>query len=227
MPLFNHPDFFTHRELDLENKLILPTAKLYNQAVFQLNALYQDIRSVLIDTHSVIAAAAKQVYAHPVETLTAWYDQSVQTGTVLYAQAQATALPVYQGWQVKFNVGREKAGQYLQAFWDNPEQAAATAFEPVSRYATGAAEKSTLYWQAFSDNPEQFMASAFAPVSHYLASLTEEAEALLLGSYYALVDLSGLLMAQPSATFQALYRNTLSALLDVYFDVISSLLVIA
>ena len=227
MPLFNHPDFFTHRELDLENKLVLPTAKLYNQAVFQLNALYQDIRSVLIDAHSVTAATAKQVYTYPVETLTAWYDQAAQTGAVLYAQAQATVLPVYQGWQVKLNVGREKAGQYLQAFWDNPEQAAATAFEPVSRYAAGAVEKSTQYWQAFSDNPEQFMASALAPVSNYLVSLSEEAEALLLGSYYALVDLSGLLMAQPSATLQALYRNSLSALLDVYFDVISSLLVIA
>ena len=118
--MLNQPDFFTIRQLDLENKLVLPTTKLYNQFSFQLNALYQDIHSALIGVHSVVAAASKQVYEHPMETLTAWYDQAVYTGTTLYAQAQTSVLPVYQGWQVKVNSGKEKTGQYLQAFWDNP-----------------------------------------------------------------------------------------------------------
>ena len=76
----------------------------------------------------------------------------------------------------------------------------------------------------FMANPEQFMVTALAPVTAYLSSLTHDAEAVLLSSYYVLADLFSLLMSQPSATLQALYRNTLSALLDFYFDVISSLL---
>ncbi|TAN65940.1 MAG: hypothetical protein EPN17_15410 [Methylobacter sp.] len=225
--MFNQPDFFTIRQLDLENKLILPTTQLYGQVSFQLNALYQDIRSVLIDAHSVVAAAAKQVYAHPVETLTAWYDQAAYTGGALYAQVQTAVLPVYRDWQVQVNTGKEATGRYLQAFWDNPEQVAAATFEPVTQYVTSVATQSGQYWQMFIDNPEQFTASALSPVSSYLASLSEDAEAVLISSYYALADLFSVLMAQPSATLQALYRNTLSALLDVYFDVISSLLVMA
>lgn len=221
------PAFFTIRQLDLENKLILPTTKLYDQVGFQLNTLYQDIRSILIDAHYVVSATAKQVYEHPVETMTAWYNQAVYTGTTLYAQAQAAVAPVYQQWQVQVNSSKDKTTRFLQAFWDNPEQVTRTTVEPVTRYVTAVAKQSEQYWQVFIDNPEQFMANALAPVTGYLTSLTNDAEAVLISSYYALADLFSMLMAQPSATVQALYRNTLSALLDVYFDVISSLLIIA
>lgn len=227
MPMFNQPEFFTIRQLDLENKLILPTTQLYGQVSFQLNALYQNIRSALTDAHNVVATAAKQVYAHPMETTAAWYDQAVYTGGALYAQIQAVVLPVYRDWRVQLNRGKEATVQYLQVFWDNPEQVALATVEPVTRYVTTAATQSGQYWQMFIDNPEQFTISALAPVSAYLASLTEDAEAVLISSYYALAELFGLMAAQPSATLQALYHNALSALLDVYFNVISSLLVIA
>ncbi|MCK9397811.1 MAG: hypothetical protein M0Q44_19750 [Methylobacter sp.] len=227
MPTFNQPDFFTIRQLDLENKLILPTTQLYGQVSFQLNSLHQDIRSALIDAHGVVAAAAKRVYEHPVETLTAWYDQAAYTGTAFYAQAQTAVLPVYQNWQAKVSTGKEKTGQYLQAFWDNPEQVTLAAFEPVTRYVATASEQSERYWQMFMDNPEQFMLTALAPITDYMTSHSADAEAILISSYYALADFFRLLMAQPSATLQALSHNALSALLDVYFDVISSLLVIA
>ena len=223
----DQPDFFTIRQLDLENKLILPTTKLYSQVSFQFNALYQDIRSALIDTHNVVATAAKQVYEHPVETLTAWYEQTTHTGIALYAQVQNSVLPVYQNWQVKVTTGRGKTVQFVQAFWDNPEQVTLATFEPVTRYAAVVTEQSEQYWQMFLDNPEQFMATALAPVSNYLASLSENAEAVLISNYYVLADLFSLLMAQPSTTLQTLYRNALSALLDVYFDAVSSLLAVA
>ena len=128
--MFNQPDFLTIRQLDLENKLVLPTTKLYGQVGFQLKALYQDIHNVLINAHSVVAAAAKQVYEHPVATLTAWYEQAAQTGAVLYAYAQTSVLPVYQDWQFQVNTAKQKTGQYLQAFWDNPEQVTS---RPLSR----------------------------------------------------------------------------------------------
>ena len=225
--MFNQSEFFAIRQLDLDNKLILPTTKLYSQVSFQLNALYQDIHSALISAHSAVATAAKQVYEHPVETLTAWYEQAVHSGTALYAQVQNSVLPVYQDWQLKVNMGKGKTGQYLQAFWDNPEQVTLAAIEPVTRYASAVTEQSERYWQLFMENPEQFMVTALAPVTVSLASFGEQAEAVLISKYYALTDVFNLLLAQPAATLQASYRNALAALLDVYFDVISSLLVMA
>jgi hypothetical protein len=225
--MFNQPDFFTIQQLDLENKLILPTTKLYSQVSFKLNALYQDIHTVLIDFHGKVAVAGKQVYDHPVETLTAWYEQAAYAGNALYAQVQTSVLPTYQGWQVKVNAGKEATSQYLQAFWDNPDQVTLATLEPVTRYVAAVTGQSERYWQLFLDNPEQFMASVLSPVTGYLASLTQETEAVLISSYYVLAELFRLLMMQPSATLQALYHNTLSALLDAYFDTVSSLLVIA
>ncbi|MDD2722571.1 MAG: hypothetical protein PHH59_00930 [Methylovulum sp.] len=225
--MWNPSDFLAFRQLDLDNKLILPTQKLLSQVSFQLNSLYQDIRNALIDAHRFVAGAAKQVYEQPIPTLTAWYEQSANSSKVLYAQVQGTVSPIYQDWQVKLSAGKEQAGQYLQAFWDNPEQVTVATFEPVSRYVADVADQSARYWQAFMENPELFVSTTFAPITAYLSSLSDEAEAVLTGSYYALADFFSLLMAQPSATFQALYRNTLSSLLDVYFDVVSSLLVLA
>jgi hypothetical protein len=225
--MFNQPDFFAIRQLDLENKLILPTTKLYSQVNFKLNALYQDIQTVLIDFHGKVAVAGKQLYDHPVETLTTWYEQTAYTGNALYAQVQTSVLPIYQDWQVKVNAGKDATSQYLQAFWNNPDQVALAAIEPVTRYVTAVSVQSEHYWQLLLDNPEQFMVSAFAPVTGYLVSLTQETEAVLISSYYALAELFRLLMSQPSVTLQALYHNTLAALLEAYFDIISSLLVLA
>jgi hypothetical protein len=214
--MLNKSDFFVLRDLDLENKLYLPTRQLYQQFSFQLNALYQDIRGTLIEAHTLVASTAKQVYDQPTETLTAWYDQAAYHGTLFYAQAHTDLMPTYI-----------QARQFLQAFWHNPEQVTVAALEPVSRYASDIAGQSAHYWQTFVDSPEHVMATALAPVMDYLSALGDSGEALLLSSYYALAELASLLMEQPTATLQALYHNTLSSVLDVYFDMISSLLAMA
>ncbi|MCX7097559.1 MAG: hypothetical protein NTV43_06590 [Methylococcales bacterium] len=222
--MINQPDFFPLPPLDLENKLLLPTAKLYGQATMQLTALYQDIRTALVNAHTIVANTAKQVYEHPIETMTAWYDQAVYSGISLYAQAQSTIVPVYQGWQVKVNMGKERAGQNLQAFWDNPEQMAAAAFEPVTRYVASASGQTERYWQLLTDRPEQFFAAVFTPIGHYMAELADTAEAGLISAYHLLANAIYLMLAKPSETIQALYHNGLSALLDAYFGIVSSLL---
>ncbi len=225
--MFNQPDLFTIRQLDLENKLISPTIKLYGQVSFKLNVLYQDIQAVLIDFHGKVAVAGKQLYDHPVETLISWYQQTTDTGNALYAQVQTSVLPIYQDWQVKVNAGKVATSQYLQAFWDNPDQVGLATIEPVTRYMTAISAQSEGYWQLLLDNPEQLIASVLAPVTGYLATLTQDVEATLISSYYALAEIFRLLMTQPSITLQALYHNTLAALLEVYFDIVSSLLVLA
>jgi hypothetical protein len=225
--MFNQPDFYTISQLDVKNKLILPSTELYRQISFKVNALYQDIHNSLINAHSVVATASKQVYEHPFETLTAWYEQTAYAGNTLYAQVQASVLPVYQDWQVKVSAGKQATGQYLQAFWENPEQVTLVTIEPLTRYVAAIGVQSERYWQLLLDNPEQLLASVLAPVTGYLASLTQETEAVLISGYYVLAELFSLLMKQPSVTLQALYHNTLSALLEAYFDIISSLLAIA
>jgi len=214
--MLNKSEFFVLRELDLETKLYLPTRQLCQQIGFQLNTLYQDIRCALSDAHTQVASVAKQVYAQPTETLTAWYDQAVYHGTLFYAQAYTALMPAYN-----------QARQSLQAFWNNPEQVTVAALEPVSRYASDVAGQTAQYWQAFIDNPELVMSTAFAPVVAYLSALGDSGEALLLSGYYTLAELASLLMEQPTATLQALYHNALTSLLDVYFNIVSSLLVMA
>jgi hypothetical protein len=229
--MLDKPDFIGIPQLDLENKLIMPTLKLYDQLSFKLNILYQDIRNTLIDAHTYLAGAAEQFYDHPKETLSAWYDQVAYTSTNLYAQFENDLLPraetFYQQWQMQATVAVDTAGQYWNAFWENPEQMTLAAVEPVSRYFVSATEQTERYWQLFIENPEQFAIDAFTPVTNYLSSLTDSAEVALISSYYALLELFQVLMAQPVAAFQALYANTLSILLDTYYDVISSLLVMA
>ena len=58
--MLNQQDFLTLNQLDLDNKLILPTQKLLNQVNLQLNRLYQDIRSALIDAHSSVATTDRK-----------------------------------------------------------------------------------------------------------------------------------------------------------------------
>lgn len=226
MSFFNQPDFFTVRELDVENKLILPTKALYNQVSFQFHALYQDISSALSNAYDFVAIHTRQLYIHPTKTLSVWYDQAAAMSTTYYTQAQAAVSPVYQNWQVQLDASKEAITENFQAFWNNPEQVTVETFQPVMQFVTTATEQSSQYLKLLLDNPEQFMASAFAPVTHYLSSLSEDAEAMLISSYYALADLFKLMLEQPSATLESLYHNTLSSLLDVYFDIISSLLAI-
>lgn len=210
MSIFNQPDFLTVRQFDFENKLVLPTKELYTQLNFKFNALYENIHAILSDAHSYLAAAAQQFYDRPVETLATWYGQAAYTTNNLYTEIQSHVSPIHESWGIK-----------AKEFWANPEQVTISTLEPVKRFATENAEQ---YLQPFLDNPEQFLANAFAPVADYLTGITGSAESILIGSYYALLDLFKLLMEQPSEALRALYQSSLSGLLDVYYQAISSLL---
>ncbi|MGR9085830.1 MAG: hypothetical protein ACU841_02005 [Gammaproteobacteria bacterium] len=224
MPVFNASDFLNVQQLDLENKLYLPTAKLYSQVRFQLNALYRDVADALRDVRSVVESTAREIFDRPLETMTAWYEQAGNRGADLYSQTWDSVVPVYQNWHARIVTGKEHTLQHLKSFWNNPEQTIRAALEPVNRAVASASELAEKNLQLFLDNPEQYAASAMAPVIDYLSTMTENSKAVLINSYSALVELLGMLIAQPSATLEAVYTNVLSALLDVYYAVISSLL---
>lgn len=282
MPILNESDLFTVRQLDIENKLILPTSRLYDRISFKFNALCQDIHNALINAYGSAAANARRIYEHPLETVTSWYqhaadksaafydqvnlqmntlyrdvsntaaevqssvaaiakriyehpgetaaalyEQAGNKSTALYTEIQAEVQPVYQHWQVNISTAKDKTVQSLQAFLDHPQEATLEVLKPVTSNAAAASEQAERYLQLFMDNPEQFLVSAVAPAANYLSLQTESAKTALINTYYALGDMFGLLASQPTAALHAMYTKALSALLDVYFDVISSLLVTA
>jgi hypothetical protein len=220
-------DDLTLRQLDLENKLVLPTAKLVAQVKAQLNDWYLNTCGTLLDFNGAMVAAAKQLYAHPVDTTAAWAEQIRIGSADLVAQAQSVALPIYQNCLAKASTGKEKTIQTLQAFWDDPQQATLETFAPAIRLASKAYGVLERDLQFLLDNPGQYLVASLSPATAYLTSVADSAKTMLTASYATLADVLTLLKDQPSLAFKALYHNILSALLDGYSDAVSSLLVMA
>ena len=196
MIFFDNQNFQFPQDLDLENKLFLPTSKLYAQLNVQLQTLYQDIRAALIDSHALLAASTKQLYEQPGPTLTAWYDQATSRAVELHAQINEELLPKAQAFYQQLVVDVADAGRETQ-----------------------------LYLQNFIENPEAVAAAAIQPVTAYLAAATEATEAALVSGYYALGSLLSQLMKQPAETLEASIHYLLSELLELYFQAVSSLLI--
>lgn len=206
MSIFNNPDFLVLKPLDLENKLFLPTTKLYSQTVWQLNNLYQDIKTALTNFHSYVSAQGQQFYEHPVDTATAWYGQTVDFGARVYAAMSDRLLPK-----------------------------AEAIYQDTVADVVELGHQTSTFWQAFYENPEAFTASLIAPVTAKINSLVgvsgdyinasiDATGAYLMSLYAAMVDLFKLLLEQPGATLTALYQNTLALLLDSYYELVTSLL---
>lgn len=195
MSIFKDPDFFDLKPLDLEHKVFLPTRELYSSLSLQLNELYQQIKTVLLDWHAEVAVSAKQFYAHPVETGSQWYAQAVDYGAQMYAQVNEVYYPKVESMYEKTIVATTQLGR-----------------------------QSGEFWQAFYDHPQATVATLVEPMSSYANHALEVSEDYLISIYSAMLDLIDLLMEQPAETMEAVYQNTLAALLDVYYQLISSLL---
>jgi hypothetical protein len=196
MIFFDNQNFQFPQDLDLENKLFLPTSKLYAQLNIQMQTLYQDIRSALIDSHALLASSAEQLYEQPGPTLAAWYDQAASRAAELHAQINEELLPKAQASYQQLVVDVADAGRETQ-----------------------------LYLQNFMENPEAAAAAAIQPVTAYLAAASEATEAALVSGYYALGSLLSQLMKQPAETLEASIHYLLSELLELYFRAVSSLLI--
>lgn len=195
MTFSDNPNFLFPKDLDLENKLFLPTSRLFSQLNLQLQALYQDIHTALIDFHASMASSARQLYDQPGPTLAAWYDQAARRSDELYARMTEELLP-------------QAEASYQQLVAD----------------VSDAGRETQLYLQNFLENPEAVAAEAIAPVMAYLDAATEATEQALLNSFYALSDLFNLFMEQPTETLESTYYYLMSELLDLYSQAISSLL---
>lgn len=208
MSIFNNPDFLTLKPLDLENKLFLPTSKLYDQTVWQLNRLYQEIKEALVQFHGSISVEAERFYDHPVDTATAWYEQALGYGANIYAAVSEEIFPkveaTYQHVIADVAEFGKQGGEFWRTFYDNPEAVTVSVIESVATQ-----------FNVMVDTSEVFIDSSL-----------ESMEAYLVGCYSTVADLLNLLLEQPGTTLMALYQNTLSALLDSYFELVSMLLTI-
>lgn len=197
MSIFKDPDFFDLKPLDLEHKVFLPTRELYSSLSLQLNELCQQIKTVLLDWHAEVAVSAKQFYAHPVETGSQWYAQAIDYGTQMYAQVNEVYFPKVE-----------------------------SMYEQTIVAATQLGRQAGEFWQAFYDHPQATVAALVEPVTNYTNQAIDVAEVYFVSVYSAILDLFELMLEQPTETLEAIYQNVLAELLDVYFQMISSLLVI-
>lgn len=182
--------------LDLESKVYIPTQQLISQLQNDLATLYVTIRQGLIDAHNTVAILGKEVYDNPLETLSAWYNQSVASCTELYAGFFEKVLPKaehnYEQMLVMVSGYSDQAQNSLIYMVENPQQVSADAIESITESL-----------------------SATADVSSELFEVLQEKTA----------EIITLLSEQPLQTLEAATMETLSALLDAYFELVNVLLV--
>ena len=188
-------DFLNRQQLDLDSKLIQPSQQVVAQLNAQIRALYIDIREQLLAFHADIAAAAKQVYEQPLPTMSAWYDQAVKSSQEFYALFQNEMVP-----------------------------SVTVTYQQVVADVTDAGLQAIQYGNTFWQDPEAQVTALYEQLSTLLNSGLNVTEATLANLYDAMGDLLGLLLEQPGNTVQALYYNTMSALLDLYFSIVTTLL---
>lgn len=183
-------------EIDFENKLIEPTLKLYYQIGEQLTILYSDIRSLLIDVHDHAAVMVRRFYDQPLESLNTWSDRLTAIGDDFRARVEYQWLP---------------DAEAFYRYW----QARVVAESD----AAGAS------WRHFQDDPERFALEVLTAMANHLNSVADGIEALLINQYYVLSELLSWISSQPATAMQAAYHHALAKLLDIYYDIVSSLLV--
>jgi len=217
MTLPINQDFLNIKQLDIESKLIEPTSRLVAQLNAQLSSLYVETEAKLRDLHTEIATLSKQAYEQPVETFTALYDQSIEECNEVYVLFREDVLPkaeiACQQLAAKISDVGDKTLAFGQALLDDPQTTVAKSVDKISVSFNTGLDAS----QAIIDTINVQLATW----SSMALQITEE-NALSL--YYAAGAILKLLLEQPWETVQALFYNTLSSLLDVYFQAVSSLI---
>lgn len=217
MTLSINQDFLNIKQLDIESKLIEPTSRLVGQLNAQLSSLYVETESKLRELHIEIAALSKQAYEQPVETFTALYDQSIEECNEVYVLFREEVLPkaevVCQQIAAKVSDAGDKTLAFGQALLDDPQATIASSVDKISvSFNTGL------------DASQAIIDTISAQLTAWSSMAMQVTEENALSLYYAAGEILKLLLEQPWETVQALFYNTLSSLLDVYFQAVSSLI---
>jgi hypothetical protein len=203
--IFDNPDFLSIQPLDLENKLYKPTAQLFVHVKQQTATVYDDLKDVLLETHRFISVEANQVYEHPGETLNEWYRIAIENGTTTYQEVVPKLAASYQQIETGLIDLNAQSKAFWTAFYADPEAFSVSLIEPLLAQLNG----------------------LMAQSQSHLSLLAGQVETYLINTYTNLLQVSELLMQQPVNTLNAVYQNSLAALLDIYAHIISSLLTLA
>ena len=184
--------------LEFETKVVAPTQQLLHQVYAQLGSLYLQLREALIDFHSVIAIASKQLYDQPIETTKLWYSQLSEKSSELQARLVEQVIPEAQ---------------------ENYDQIVAR----ISDFGS----KSNMVFQKMVDNPEEITAQTIESLNVFVSETVDITAEQLTELKSRSADLIALLLEKPAATLDSLYTDLLNAMLNTYFELVSSLLVTA
>jgi len=189
-----------YRGLDYETKVSIPTQQLFQQLKAQANTLFENTKQSAIELHDQVAESSLALYEHPVETATRWQNFTVERSNQLYANVSNEIIPTvqtrYQDLIFSISDYGTRSRQALQPLLDNPEQVTLQAFTKLNH------EVDILVSQVTTISTAS------------LAQLSEQAEKII-----------SLLLKQPIQAMEAFYYNSLTALLNGYFEIVSSLLV--
>lgn len=187
-------------DLDYQEKIIAPTKQLITQLSKQANELLAQAKESALELHDKIAEVGLEFYEHPVETATRWQAEATEKSNELYATFNDNILPAVKADYDQLIVTLVDYGlqsrQSLQVFLDNPEQITVEAFT------------------ALNQSLSTYIDNALNVSSLVLNDLSSKADEII-----------SLLIEQPIETMETLYYQTLTNLLNSYFDIVSSALV--
>ncbi len=187
-------------DLDYQAKIITPTKQLFDQISEQANELLVQAKESALELHAKVSESGLELYEHPVETATRW-------------QAEAT----------------EKSNQLYATFNDNILPAVKADYDQLVVNLVDYGLQSRQSFQVFLDNPEQITVEAFTALNQSLSTYIDNSlnvSALILNDLSSKADeIISLLIEQPMETMETFYYQSLTNLLNSYFDIVSSALV--
>jgi len=187
-------------DLDYQAKIIAPTKQLYAQLSEQANELLTQAKESALELHAQVSETGLEFYEHPVETATRWQSEATEKGNQLYA-----------------------------TFNDNILPAAKADYDQLIVTLVDYGLQSRQSFQVFLDNPEQITVEAFTALNQSLSLYIDNslnASSLILNALSSKADeIISLLIEQPMETMEAFYYQSLTNLLNSYFDIVSSALI--
>ncbi len=186
-------------DIDYQVKIITPTQQLYQKLNVQAGDLFEQAKESALELHTKVAQAGLEFYNHPTETAARWQAEASEKGSELYARFNNDMLPALKSdYQLLISNTKDystQAQEALQFFIDNPEKVTVEAFT------------------AFNQALMAFINKTMNVSELLLDEITNQVNEII-----------SLLIAQPMQTMEDIYYDSLTALLNGYFQLVSSLL---
>lgn len=178
-----------------------------------------------VDLESKLIQPTSQLYNQTCEQLKTFYNSTINALLDTHEQMAVSAKQVYeqptQTLTEWYGVLQQNGNEAMTLVKNELLPKMDSYYQHSVTLSVNAGEKMKMYWQHVENNPKQVTDSLFSVANNLVSQL----KVLTNQSMESLLDLGNLLVVQPVETVQALYRNSLSAVVDTYFDLVSTLLI--